>query len=315
VPELADGFLFDQAELIPPGHFLPDWRLRESDLIWRIPYRGADGIQSVLVVVLLEHQSRADPRTPLRTLLYTVLRWDREWRDWEELPPPRPPFRLSPVLPIVFHTGSRLWGSHRTLAELIDAPAGLRPFVPQWQPLFWDLAAHTPESLWAMAGEWMQALAVLRVAEGEANEFQRVLAATLARLEGLADTAEVRWKETVKFVLGWALHHRPRAERDDLIAAGVASQSAAAHQGRLNIMGQTIAEALREEGMQQGMQQGMQEGELRSSRRTLRYLLEDRFGPLPVELAQRIAATTDLTRLETATRQVLRLNALDELQL
>ena len=32
VPDLADGFTFDEATLVPPGHFLPDWRQRESNI-------------------------------------------------------------------------------------------------------------------------------------------------------------------------------------------------------------------------------------------------------------------------------------------
>ncbi len=68
-------------------------------------------------------------------------------------------------------------------------------------------------------------------------------------------------------------------------------------------MGQTIAEALREEG------------ELRNSRRTLQMLLEEKFGSLPAELAQRIAMTTDAARLEACLRQVIHVRQLDELLL
>src|SRR5262249_40554018 len=86
-------------------------------------------------------------------------------------------------------------------------------------------------------------------------------------------------------------------------AAGMANQAAAAHQRSVTTMGKTIAEALREEG------------ELRTSQEMLRLLLEGRFGPLPPELAPRIAATTDRARLKAAVQQVLRLNRLNELQL
>jgi hypothetical protein len=42
---------------------------------------------------------------PLRSLLYAVLYWEQEWRRWEASHPRGEPLRLTPVLPIVFHTG------------------------------------------------------------------------------------------------------------------------------------------------------------------------------------------------------------------
>jgi hypothetical protein len=56
------------------------------------------------------------------------------------------------------------------------------------------------------------------------------------------------------------------------------------------------------------------EGELRSHRRILRGLLEDRFGALPAELLTRIESA-NLEMLEKAIRQVTRPNSPDELQL
>jgi hypothetical protein len=54
---------------------------------------------------------------------------------------------------------------------------------------------------------------------------------------------------------------------------------------------------------------------VKTAREILRTLLEDRFGPLPKKLLQRIEATDDLERLREAVRQVHRLQKLDDLQL
>ncbi len=78
--ELADGFLCEQREVLQREFPLEDWRHRESDLLFRIPYRTPSETVPVFVCVLLEHQSRPDPRMPLRTLLYGVLYWEREWK-------------------------------------------------------------------------------------------------------------------------------------------------------------------------------------------------------------------------------------------
>jgi len=51
-------------------YFLPDWRERECDLFFKLPYRTAEMARSILLCLLLEHQSVADPVMPLRLLLY-----------------------------------------------------------------------------------------------------------------------------------------------------------------------------------------------------------------------------------------------------
>lgn len=72
VPDLADRFEWEHLEAIDRDFLLPDWRGRESDLLYRLPYRTADATQTLLVCLMLEHQSTADPRMPLRLLLYSV---------------------------------------------------------------------------------------------------------------------------------------------------------------------------------------------------------------------------------------------------
>jgi hypothetical protein len=61
--------------------------------------------------------------------------------------------------------------------------------------------------------------------------------------------------------------------------------------------------------------QGESRGRLETSRETLKFQLEERFGTLPEELVQRIQGTTDLPRLQAALRQVVHISTLDELQL
>src|SRR5947209_18658568 len=65
VPALADGFDCDRARLLDREFPLDDWRCRESDLLFLVPYRTAAGEQWALVCILIEHQSKADPLMPL----------------------------------------------------------------------------------------------------------------------------------------------------------------------------------------------------------------------------------------------------------
>src|SRR5580700_4390896 len=95
-----------------------------------------------------------------------MLYWEWELRRSEQHPTPRPAFHLTPILPIVLHTGPLPWGSARSLRDLVDEPAGFRAFVPNWQPMFWELAEHSPEFLLNASDAFFQALTILRV-EGQ----------------------------------------------------------------------------------------------------------------------------------------------------
>src|SRR5436309_14718460 len=103
VPALADGFDCDRCRLLDREFPLDDWRRREADLPFEIPYRAGTEEVPALVLVLIEHQSDTDPLLPLRLLYFAVAYWDKQWRHWESLARPRPALRLHPVLPLVLY--------------------------------------------------------------------------------------------------------------------------------------------------------------------------------------------------------------------
>jgi hypothetical protein len=100
IPELVPRLDFEGIERLDRAFLLDDWRNRESDLLFSLPYRTDQENTRVLICILIDHQSQPDPRMLLRMLVYTVLFWEREWRAWEKSPAPRAPLRLTPVLPL-----------------------------------------------------------------------------------------------------------------------------------------------------------------------------------------------------------------------
>src|SRR5262249_28965554 len=78
--------------------------------------------------------------------------------------------------------------------------------------------------------------------------FETVFKESLSRLQTRFGQDHVRWYDLLRMVLTWALYRRPPQERDRLLAAAEASQSEALRQREVKTMGQTIAEALIEEG-------------------------------------------------------------------
>src|SRR5690242_15727923 len=74
-PDLAVRLDFTRAAPIDRSFLLEDWRRREADLLFRVPFQRPAGSPPILVCLLLEHQSAPDPQMPLRMLLYAVLYW------------------------------------------------------------------------------------------------------------------------------------------------------------------------------------------------------------------------------------------------
>jgi hypothetical protein len=305
VPDLADSFDYQQARLVDREYFLEDWRRREADLPFEIPYRAAAGEEWALVYVLIEHQSDTDPMMPLRLLYAVVCYWDRQWRDWEALPRPRPPLRLRPVLPLVLCTAATSWGSNKTLKDLLGQPAAFHAFAPAWAPLFWNLADRTPEQLLQSGAEWLQTMAILHV-QGDAMEVvQAVCGEAWKKLADLQSRAPVRWSELFRMGLTFAVVRRPVEERDALIA--LALERCPPRRQEIENMTKTIAESWMEEGMQKGRLLGLRDA--------LRTLLEGSFGTLPEEVVQRIEAASDPAKLMRAVGQAPHLRSLEELEL
>jgi hypothetical protein len=323
VPNLAAGFDCQRARLLDREFPLDDWRRREADLPFEIPYRfGVEEIWA-LVCVLIEHQSDTDPMMPLRLLYFAVVYWDKQWHEWEKLRPPRPEFRLRPVLPIVLYTSDRPWGSNRSIADLLGEPDALRAFAPKWEPLFWNLSEQAPETLLQSGTEWLQTLAVVRAQNAESPEFEKVFLDALQRLQALHDRDQVRWYDLLRIVLTLAFWRRPKKEVAQLLAAAQTHETDMARRKEIEMWsskyGPTIADEAWEkgkaEGKAEGLAEGLREGLLRGRREDLRTLLEEQFGPLPEALIQRIDALDDPERLRIAIRNVPQMEKLDDLQL
>jgi len=136
---------------------------------------------------------------------------------------------------------------------------------------------------------------------------------------GLAAQNHVRWYDLMRIILCWGLWRRPGAERQVLLAAAQATQTNVDRQKEVGLMGQTIAEAIWEEGRlkghSEGRFEGRSEGALDVARQILRELLEDKFGVVSEIVLQRIANATDVDRLKAAARHLSRLVKPEDLQL
>jgi predicted transposase YdaD len=314
LPNLVDRFDFDRMEILPARFLLENWRRRESDLLVHLPFRSRDR-PPLYVYLLVEHQSRPEAWMPLRTLLYSVLSWDEEWKEAVVGHRSRARARLTPVMPIVFHTSSRPWRQNRELADLFDAPEELRAFAPPWQPLFLDLGERSAEGLLAAKEEFLAAMAVVRAERARAAVFRTVYKRVLQRLEEMSEREHVRWHELIWFLLSWAMRRRPREEGEQLFAIAAESQGNVRRREEVREMGRAVRKTWADEIADEMLEEGEARGFLINSRDNLRLWLEERFGSVPEELSARIEATEDLERLRNALRQVVHIQSPAELEL
>jgi hypothetical protein len=352
LPDMAPHLDFAAREVLPRAFLLEDWRRREGDVLVRVPYRLQGQDRHLLLCLLIEHQSTADPVMPLRLLVYAVLYWEKQWKEWETGHKRGEPLRLTPVLPIVLHTGTEVWDTNRSLTELFEGADVVPMVIPQWQTWLCDLPEFSAAELVQSEAAWWQALAVVRAENAPPAEFLAVLGEALKRLEKLGETVPVRWRDLLRLVLFWAQFRRPTKEHAAILQAVRASHANVKLLKETEKMSQQVeltyeqemflrlqarakkeadewAKAQVEQQVKAHVEQQVKaqveqaklelekakaQGEVQTYREMLRRLLEERFGKLPEALLGKLAQA-DLDRLRAALPQVVHIQALGELQL
>ena len=115
-----------------PAEYVGDkGQQRRGDAVWRVRFRD----RWLYLLILLEFQSRNDPRMALRMLEYTGLLY-RELDRQGEL---RAPGDWPPVLPVVLYNGDAPWTAALEMRDLIaSVPAPLGPCQPAQRSLLLD---------------------------------------------------------------------------------------------------------------------------------------------------------------------------------
>jgi hypothetical protein len=148
---------------------------------------------------------------------------------------------------------------------------------------------------------------VVRAEDSKREAFRRVLSECVSRLEPLAETDKMRWRDLLWILVSWALQRRPDAERDEMTAAVVASQRNASTKEEAT----AVIDVSKETTVQRAGRLALVEG----LRDTLIDALSAAFGELPQEKLSSIRACDDATKLRQAIVRVRDMKSLDEFQL
>jgi hypothetical protein len=289
----ADMKAFADFESIAPvrGRFV-DAALRDhlSDLLFTLRIRGEEH----LLYVLLEHLRSPRFLMPWDLLGYVMqvlAAWRREHPDECEFPR---------VLPIVVLQGDRPYGGPTRVIELFrGGPA--EPFAgpgPEFQPAVVDLARVADARLLALAatGAAFAGLALLLMKHVGSDDLS-------VRLREWADMVRQAVAEgPPRWAMDRLLRYVALAARDDRAPQVIAELIP---EGKELYM--TLADKLRREGLERGLEQGERLAQVRS----LRKVLELRFGALNPEIDRRIESA-DIPALQGWFDRALTARALAE---
>jgi hypothetical protein len=280
-----------------------DYRHLESDVVLVAPLRRRKGKRSaktLLIYILIEHQSEPDRPMPVRLLDYVVQIFKYQMREWSKTHGSFARLRLHPVLPVVFYTGTRRWHSVCRLVDLVEMGECFESTTPAMEPLFINLSAIAAETLESEGGFFGSVLRLVQQRKSRPREFQQLLNRVVQHLETMPDAERLRWLELLSYVMALVYHVREPSEWPSLQNAIEASVQTDEHRQEVFEMRRTIADELKEEGATKAFQQ------------TLIRQLKRRFGDVPDDVTSMIRGTDDAEQLNAWLDQVVTAETLDE---
>ncbi|MFL5357543.1 Rpn family recombination-promoting nuclease/putative transposase [Archangium sp.] len=231
----------------------PELRETESDLLFTARLRTG---RSLLLYVLLEHQSSVDRWMALRMLRYVV----RQMEHWRQQHPE------STVLPVIiplvmFHGPEGAWTAPRRVEELFELPGeteearqSWRALVPRFEYLLDDLTAEREEALKVRPGPPLARLAWLVLRYGRTGELAHRLpewTALFAQVQATPEGSE-HLVVVIRYLL-WIGDKSTRGAAKQVLHSVMDSQ-------QVEALMWEWGEEMIERGRQQGLTRGREEG-------------------------------------------------------
>ena len=306
--KIADALDFDRVEQLHRSFISDELRTQESDMIFSVPFRNPTGrCEEVIIYILIEHQSTVDPSMELRLLSYMTQIWMEERRPWVEGKVPKAEWRLTPIVPIVFYTGTDTWSSPLSLTALMDLPDILKRFVPTFDTLFLDVKATAADELTQTGHTLGWLLTVLRQENSDPPAMRQALLDALAGLRDLHTQDIEAYTRAILYLFLLILHRREADEHQDLLR--ILTQEHTQNQEIVNMAGSIIELSEQrgeqrgiQQGIQQGIEQGIEQGSRRTSIESTLAILNTRFPNADADtLTPALETIEDLNRLKQLT--------------
>ena len=229
-----------------------------------------------------------------------------ERRVWIEEKRPESARGLTPIVPIVFYTGTGEWKTPISLMSLLDIPEVLTRFVPTFDTLLLDVKATDPETLTQTATPFGWLLRVLQQEHSDEPSMRQALLEALAALNDLQATDTEQYTRAILYLFLLVLHRRAAEEHQDLLDILVEE----------NIQNQEIvnmAASIIELSEQRGLQQGIEQGKTRAKQEALLKLFHHRFPSVPESVITQVRALRSLVELDALFEKSLTAESIEEL--
>ncbi len=257
-----------------------------SDLVFEATGRGET---SLLLHLLVEHQSRPDPRMPWRLSRYAHALLDAWLRQH-----PETLVGIPGVVPVVVYHGARPWGCPERLVDLIGKPddvGEIRRLAPDIGYVLHDLS-RIPDA--HLRGSAIGRLGQVLLKHHSAGDLLPFLATQgpLVRSVMAARSGAEAWFSMLRYIM--EVSSTPREAVEIL-------EPLLKHPRERKIM-LTAYDKLQIEGFNRGREEGREEGREKALRDAVVELARKRFGVVSSDWLQRIEATDSIALMGLLTK-------------
>ena len=256
--ELVEYLDFSRLEIDKTSYITDILKTLESDLVFTVPFREEVSSDELVIYILIEHQSTVDPMMPFRILNYMCQIWDSQRRELAASDVPKSKWRLRPILPIVYYTGTQQWKTPIDLSSIMDVPDLLERFVPKFDTLFLGVNDTDPSELTKSENPFGWLLKVLQDEKANKETLRETLREVLAHIESLDTLSAFHRKNLILYLYQFIFFCRPTVERNELYAF---IETHTQHE-EIKEMLMTSAEELYQQGIEQGKIDGIELGKM-----------------------------------------------------
>jgi hypothetical protein len=300
-PEIIELLDLDNLELASESFLDEELKKLYADVLYRIPVKNgkANGIDSIVVFVLIELKTESDRWTVFQQAKYIIRIWDEEFRKAKDAGN-FDQFRLPTVIPVIFHHGEQRFTATTELIDLVHTLKGMEPYTLNVRSLLFDVMTLDEKGL----PDDLELVVLIMILQAV---FRKDVAERL-----LAIYLKIRPKK-----------HIPRYQRlwEDCLYYAITSAKNFTSDDTINFiteirnMGDTSMYNYRtaaDDFFDQGVAVGIAQGEARGEANAILDFLKVRYGRLPKSTRDAVRATTDLKALKKLTILAAKCETLEE---
>ena len=312
---IAEHLDFSQAKIGNRSYI--DEALRDvmSDIVFTVPFKDESNADDLTIYILIEHQSTVDRVMGLRFLSYMSQIWNAQLEALENAKVPANQQYLSPILPLVFYTGSRRWNTPISLNTVMNLPEMMSPFVPTFETLFLNVKDTDTEEFLRHNHPFGWLMTVLqKVGEDEAS-INETLTEALTRLDTLSSEEAVLHAHAMVYLSHLIIGKRPNTEKEHLIQLIMTHNKNAEVENIIMTGAEALIQQGKIEGIEQGKIEGIEQGKIDEKQEAVLKLMRLRFTEVSDAVVNEVNDIENLTLLDALFEEVYNAESFEDIVL